>query len=137
MSEYEQRSDRFTAIEDQYAGYTVYDRDGSKIGKVDDLFVDENDQPEYIGVKLGFLGTRSTLIPMEIATTDETNGAINVSADKETVMELCDWSTLTTSMGMSVELVPRKPIFTPMYSGWSFSSRNRSSTLPIFDPSRS
>jgi uncharacterized protein (TIGR02271 family) len=83
----ENRSDGFTAIEDQYAGYTVYDRDGSKIGKVDDLFVDENDQPEYIGVKLGFLGTRSTLIPMEIATTDETNGAINVSADKETVKD--------------------------------------------------
>ena len=44
------RSDGFTAIEDQYAGYTVYDPDGDMIGKVDDLFVDENDQPEYIGV---------------------------------------------------------------------------------------
>ena len=54
----EGRSDGFTAIEDQYAGYTVYDPDGDKIGKVDDLFADENDQPEYIGVKMGFLGTR-------------------------------------------------------------------------------
>jgi hypothetical protein len=36
---------------------------GEKIGKVDDLFVDENDQPEYIGVKMGFLGARFTLIP--------------------------------------------------------------------------
>ena len=34
----EERSDRFTAIEDQYAGYTVVDEGGSKIGKVDDLF---------------------------------------------------------------------------------------------------
>jgi Lhr-like helicase len=41
---YEQRSDRFTAIEDQFAGYQVYDQSGSKIGKVDDLFVDESDQ---------------------------------------------------------------------------------------------
>jgi rRNA processing protein Gar1 len=48
----ENRSDRFTAIEDQYAGYEVYDRNGEKIGKVDDLFVDENDQPEYLGVKM-------------------------------------------------------------------------------------
>ncbi|HLL39313.1 MAG TPA: PRC-barrel domain-containing protein, partial [Rubrobacteraceae bacterium] len=62
----EQRNDRFTAIEDQYEGYTVYDRDGDKIGKVDDLFLDENDQPEYIGVKMGLLGTRSTLIPWEV-----------------------------------------------------------------------
>ena len=80
----ENRSDGFTAIEDRYAGYTVYDNAGSKIGKVDDLFLDENDQPEYIGVKMGFLGTKSTLIPMEIATTDESAGTITVSTDKET-----------------------------------------------------
>jgi len=59
----EERSDRFTAVEDRYAGFTVYDRSDQKIGKVDDLFLDENDQPEYIGVKMGFLGTKSTLIP--------------------------------------------------------------------------
>jgi hypothetical protein len=49
----EERGDRFTAIEDRFAGYTVYD-----------LFVDESDQSEYIGVRTGFLGTRSTLIPI-------------------------------------------------------------------------
>jgi uncharacterized protein (TIGR02271 family) len=81
----ETRSDGFTAVEDQYAGYTVYDNAGSKIGKVDDLFLDENDQPEYIGVKMGLLGTSSTLIPMELATTDESGGSITVSSDKETV----------------------------------------------------
>src|SRR4028119_843719 len=80
----EERSDRFTAAEDQYAGYTVYDQADQKIGKVDDLFLDENDQPEYIGVKMGFLGTSSTLIPMELATTDESSGSITVSSDKET-----------------------------------------------------
>ena len=80
----ENRSDGFTAIEDRYAGYTVYDNQGSKIGKVDDLFLDESDSPEYIGVKMGFLGTSSTLIPMEVATTDESAGTITVSTDKET-----------------------------------------------------
>src|SRR3712207_1171769 len=87
MADYEQRSDRFTAIEDQYAGYEVYDRDGEKIGKVDDLFVDENDQPEYIGVKMGFLGTRSTLIPWEVATVDENDRRIEVSVGKAQVKE--------------------------------------------------
>ena len=38
----EERSDRFTAVEDKYAGYEVYDQAGEKIGKVDDLFLDEN-----------------------------------------------------------------------------------------------
>ena len=83
----EQRSDRFTAIEDQYADYTVYDRNGEKIGKVDDLFVDENDTPEYIGVKMGFLGTRSTLIPWEVATVDENDRRIEVSVDKAQAKE--------------------------------------------------
>ncbi len=81
----EERTDRFTAIEDRFAGYEVYDQSGSKIGKVDDLFVDENDQPEYIGVKMGFLGTRSTLIPWEaVSSTDDEGGTIAVATDKET-----------------------------------------------------
>ncbi len=51
--EREERTDRFTALEDRFSGYEVYDPDGEKIGKVDDLFVDEQDNPEYIGVKMG------------------------------------------------------------------------------------
>src|SRR5215218_9489423 len=84
--EREERSDRFTAIEDRFAGYKVYDQDYEKIGKVDDLFVDESDQPEFIGVKMGLLGLRgTTLIPWEVCTSDETTQRIEVSADKDTV----------------------------------------------------
>jgi uncharacterized protein (TIGR02271 family) len=82
---HEERSDRFTAIEDRFAGYTVYDQSGSKIGKIDDLFVDESDQPEYIGVKMGFLGTRSTLIPWDtISSVDDEGRALTVATDKDT-----------------------------------------------------
>ncbi len=84
MTEYGKRSDRFTAIEDRFAGYEVFDQSGSKIGKVDDLFVDENDQPEYVGVKMGFLGTSSTLIPWELVTPEEGSGRLDVATDKET-----------------------------------------------------
>jgi uncharacterized protein (TIGR02271 family) len=83
----EERSDRFTAIEDRYAGYTVYDPDGDKIGKVDDLFVDENDQPEYIGVKIGLLGTRSTLIPWQMVEVRDADSSLIVSADDENVKD--------------------------------------------------
>src|SRR5918997_4652978 len=83
--EREQRSDRFTAIEDQYAEYEVYDPSGSKIGKIDDLFVDENDQPEYIGVKMGFLGTSSTIIPWQaVSSTDDEGRNVTVVTDKDT-----------------------------------------------------
>jgi uncharacterized protein (TIGR02271 family) len=80
----EERSDRFTAIEDRFAGYEVYDQNGEKIGKVDDLFVDENDQLEYIGVKMGFLDMSSTLIPWQLVTPDESSGSLTVATDKET-----------------------------------------------------
>ena len=80
----ERRTDGFTAVEDGFAGYTVYDINDEKIGKVDDLFVDGNDRPEYIGVKMGFLGTHSTLIPFEMATLDEERKTIVLSTDKET-----------------------------------------------------
>ena len=83
----EERSDRFTAIEDRFSGYEVYDQAGEKIGKVDDLFVDENDNPEYIGVKMGFLGTRSTLIPMDIVTVEDESSRLVASADKQTVKD--------------------------------------------------
>ena len=87
MSDYEQRTDRFTAVEDEYAGYTVRDPNGEKIGKVDDLFLDENDQPEYIGVKMGFFGTRSTLVPLDACTVDKSQGFIEVNQPKQTVKD--------------------------------------------------
>ena len=78
-------TDKFTEVEDRYAGYSVYDRHYEKIGNVDDLFVDENDSPQYIGVKMGFLGTRSTLIPFAMARVNDTQQTIKVAANKETL----------------------------------------------------
>ena len=84
----ESRTDRFTALEDQYAGYEVYDSNGEKIGKVDDLFVNESDQPEYIGVKMGFLGLEGTsLIPWELTKVNEEGRRIEVSQPKSTVKD--------------------------------------------------
>jgi uncharacterized protein (TIGR02271 family) len=85
--EREERSDRFTAIEDRFTGYTVYDQHYEKIGNVDDLFVDENDQPEYIGVKMGFLGMSSTLIPMDLVRMNDERELVEVAADKAYVKD--------------------------------------------------
>jgi uncharacterized protein (TIGR02271 family) len=76
------RTDGFVEIEDRFAGYEVYDPAGQKIGKVDDLFVDETDELEYIGVTTGFLGTKSTLIPWQIVEVREDEGRMIVAADK-------------------------------------------------------
>ena len=81
----ETRTDQFTAVEDGFAGYTVYDSNHEKMGKVDDLFVDANDRPEYIGVEMGYLGTHSTLIPFQMARVNDARQLIEVAADKETL----------------------------------------------------
>jgi hypothetical protein len=81
----EERGDRFQELEEAYKDYTVYDQHYEKVGRVDDLFVDENDQPEYIGVKTGFLGMKSTLIPMELVRVNDRRKLIEVAADKDTI----------------------------------------------------
>ncbi len=77
--------ERLRELEDKYEDYTVYDNSGSKIGKVDDLFVDEGDQEEYIGVKMGLFGRKSTLIPMEVVRINEADRRIEVSESEDHV----------------------------------------------------
>ncbi|HKH10210.1 MAG TPA: PRC-barrel domain-containing protein [Rubrobacter sp.] len=79
--------ERLRELEEKYEGYTVYDNQGSKIGKVDDLFVDEKDHEEYIGVKLGLLGRKSTLIPTEIVRVNENDRTIEVAESKDHVKD--------------------------------------------------
>jgi len=71
--------------EERYADYEVHDRGGERLGHMDSLFLDEDDRPEYLGVKMGLLGTRSTLVPWEKVTrADEEGGYLEVDVDKET-----------------------------------------------------
>ena len=70
-----------------FADYSVYDTYYEKIGKVDDLFVDGNDQPQYIGLKMGFLGTRSTLIPVELARVNDGRRLVELAVGKDVVEE--------------------------------------------------
>jgi sporulation protein YlmC with PRC-barrel domain len=79
--------ERLRELEEKYEGYTVYDNRGQRIGKVDDLFIDEADREEYIGVKMGFLGRKSTLIPMDIVRVNEEDRAIEVSESKDHVKD--------------------------------------------------
>jgi sporulation protein YlmC with PRC-barrel domain len=77
--------ERLRELEEKYEDYTVYDNRGEKIGKVDDLFINDADREEYIGVKMGLLGRKSTLIPMDIVRVNEADRAIEVSESKDHV----------------------------------------------------
>jgi uncharacterized protein (TIGR02271 family) len=48
-----------------WRGRTVIDRNGDKIGKIDDLYVDQQtDKPEWALVNTGLFGTKSSLVPI-------------------------------------------------------------------------
>ncbi len=62
----ERDDDHFEMVGEGYANYDVYDQDGERLGKVDHLFLDEDDRPEYVGVETGLPGGRAVLIPTEV-----------------------------------------------------------------------
>jgi uncharacterized protein (TIGR02271 family) len=68
--------------DEQYVGYEVYDQDGERIGRLDDLFVDEDDNPEYVGVWTDPSGARSILIPAEAITVADATRRMVVSRPK-------------------------------------------------------
>jgi len=50
---------------DQLFGATVVDNDGSKIGKVEEVYLDNaSGQPEWVSVKTGLFGSNVSLIPL-------------------------------------------------------------------------
>jgi hypothetical protein len=101
----EERGERSSNFVHGFAGYTVYDIDYEKIGKVDDVFVDESDQPCYIGVKMGFLDIRLTLIPVELIRVNDRRRLVEVAASKEVVKEgptFSDDRELTTEFEQQV-----------------------------------
>ena len=48
-----------------WRGRDLYDRDGEKIGKIDEVYLDATtNQPDWALVSTGLFGTRSTFVPL-------------------------------------------------------------------------
>jgi uncharacterized protein (TIGR02271 family) len=65
------RAESLGTPEERYAEYGIYDQYGERIGPLSDLFVDVNDEPEYVGVETGLPGNRSVLIPADDISVDD------------------------------------------------------------------
>jgi hypothetical protein len=77
--------DPFAGLKSGGEEYSVYDAHYEKIGRVDDVFLDERDAVTYIGVEMGFFGTNSTLVPAEIVRVNDRRRLIEVAAEAETI----------------------------------------------------
>ncbi|WP_425309372.1 PRC-barrel domain-containing protein [Ammonicoccus fulvus] len=65
---------------------TVYDRDGSKVGKVQQVYLDDNaGSPSWITVNTGFFGTNESLVPLEGAAMNE--DVLKVPFDKQQIKD--------------------------------------------------
>jgi hypothetical protein len=78
-------ADPFAELKSSSDEYAVYDSHYERIGKVDDVLVDELDRVTYVGVKMGFFGTNSTLIPVELVRINDKRRLLEIAESKETI----------------------------------------------------
>lgn len=81
----ESGQDLFAGLKSGEEEYSVYDAHYERIGRVDDVFLDERDAVSYIGLKMGIFGTNSTLVPVEIVRVNDRRRLIEVAAEAETI----------------------------------------------------
>ena len=81
----ESGQDLFAGLKTSEEEYHVYDAHYERIGRVDDVFLDEGDAVSYIGVQMGFFGTNSTIVPVEIVRINDRRRLVEVAAEAETI----------------------------------------------------
>lgn len=70
----------------EWRGQELYDRDGDKIGKIEEIYLDaDTDQPEWALVNTGLFGSKQTFIPIRDASAGEEGP--RVPYDNDTVKD--------------------------------------------------
>jgi uncharacterized protein (TIGR02271 family) len=70
----------------QFRGQDLVDRDGEKIGTVEEIYLDaETNEPEWALVHTGLFGTKRTFVPLREAS--ERDGMLSVPFEKSTVKD--------------------------------------------------
>ena len=102
-------------------GVPVYDSSGEKIGKVEEIFYDDQtNEPEWIGLGTGFFGTKRVLVPVEGASLSD--DGYTVPYDKEQVKGSPDIDSDEISQETEAELYS--------YYGLSYSEQRSGTGLP-------
>jgi uncharacterized protein (TIGR02271 family) len=72
--------------QEQLLGATAYDSDGDKLGKIGQIYYDDNtDQPKWITVNTGLFGMNETFVPLQGAKFE--GDRITVAYDKATIKD--------------------------------------------------
>jgi len=69
-----------------WRGRTLYDRDGDKIGTIEDVYLDRNSgDPEWVAVKTGMFGSNMSFVPIRDASAEGDD--VRVSHEKDLVKD--------------------------------------------------
>jgi uncharacterized protein (TIGR02271 family) len=69
-----------------FRGHDLYDRDGDKIGAIEEIYLDaETNEPEWALVHTGLFGTKRTFVPLRDAT--ERDEDLSVAVEKRAVKD--------------------------------------------------
>ena len=102
-------------------GQTVYSSDGEKIGSVDEIYYDyETNQPEWVSVGTGLLGTKRRLVPVEGA--DLRDDGLYVQYTKDQVKDAPD------AEGDEIDQESERALYS--HYGLGYSERRSESGLP-------
>ncbi|MER7013998.1 PRC-barrel domain-containing protein [Saccharopolyspora sp. NPDC000359] len=64
-------------------GTPVFDRNGNRVGRVGNVYVDDvTQQPEWVTVRIGLLGVRETFVPLTGAIAEENRLELDVDRDR-------------------------------------------------------
>jgi uncharacterized protein (TIGR02271 family) len=88
LSTLSNEEERMATIEEvkSWRGATLVDRDGEKIGKVEDIYLDrQTGQPEWVAVKTGLIGSKLSFVPL--AQADRSGDEIQVPYEKAQVKD--------------------------------------------------
>jgi sporulation protein YlmC with PRC-barrel domain len=70
----------------QFRGRELTDRDGDKVGRIDEVYLDaDSGEPEWVLVHTGLFGSKRTFVPLAGAT--EADGELQVPLEKATVKD--------------------------------------------------
>jgi stress response protein YsnF len=78
-------SDDTSSTASRLFDYTVIANDGEKVGKVENVWMNDNDRHGFIAISTGWIFGRQCLIPMESIQVDHTSETIRIPFSKEMV----------------------------------------------------
>ena len=109
----------------EWHGKVLVDRDGERIGKLQDVYVDvENDEPQFATVKEGFIGRHLTFVPLGgikvgpdelqvTVTKEQIKSAPNIEQHGEELPRQTNLPSTTTTNSTTRRRIPRAVAASP------------------------